>query len=79
MRGSIRCEASDAAKAGMSMPSAPGAMAVVGALVGSLLPGVAGRDASTRRGRWVGALLGVGMLALGTLVFFLVLSRFDGA
>lgn len=61
------------------LPAAFGAMAVVGAIVGSLLPGVAGRDASTRRGRWVGALLGVGMLVLGTLVFFLVLSGFDGA
>lgn len=61
------------------LPAAFGAMAVVGAIVGSVLPGIAGRDASPVKGRWVGALIGVGMLVLGTIVFFLLLSGFDGA
>ena len=61
------------------LPAAFAAMAVIGAVVGSVLPGVAGRDASAAKGRWVGALVGVGMLLLGTLVFFLLLSGFDGA
>jgi hypothetical protein len=61
------------------LPAAFAAMAIIGAVVGGVLPGIAGRDASATKGRWVGALVGVGMLVLGTLVFFLILSGFDGA
>lgn len=61
------------------LPVAFAAMALVGALVGGSLPGLAGSHATRARGRWVGALCGVGMLVLGTLVFFLLLSGFDGA
>jgi hypothetical protein len=61
------------------LPGAFVAMAVTGAILGSVLPGVAGPHASTSKGRWVGALIGVGMVLLGTLVFFLLLNGFDGA
>jgi hypothetical protein len=54
-------------------------MAVFGAIVGSVLPGLAGAHAGAGRARWVGALTGVAMVALGTLVFFLLLNGFDGA
>jgi hypothetical protein len=61
------------------LPAAFVAMAVFGAAVGSVLPGLAGPTASTSKGRWVGAVTGVAMVALGTLVFFLLLNGFDGA
>jgi hypothetical protein len=61
------------------LPAAFVAMAVIGAIVGSVLPGVAGSHASTSKGRWVGALIGVAMVLLGTIVFFLLLNGFDGA
>ena len=61
------------------LPAAFVAMAVFGGIVGSVLPGVAGAHASAGRGRLVGALIGVGMVVLGTLVFFLLLSGFEGA
>ncbi len=61
------------------LPAAFVAMAVFGAIVGSVLPGIAGPHASTTKGRWTGALVGVAMVALGTLVFFLLLNGFDGA
>lgn len=61
------------------LPAAVVAMAVFGAIVGSVLPGVAGAHASAGRGRAIGALIGVGMVLLGTLVFFLLLNGFDGA
>jgi hypothetical protein len=54
-------------------------MAVVGAVVGSLLPGLAGPGASQRRGAVIGAVVGVAMLVLGIVVFFALLSGFDGA
>jgi hypothetical protein len=54
-------------------------MAVVGAIVGSVLPGLAGPGASSGRGAAIGAAVGVGMLVLGIVVFFLLLSGFDGA
>jgi hypothetical protein len=54
-------------------------MAVVGALVGTLLPGLAGPAASSRRALVVGAAVGVLMAIVGVLVFFLLLSGFDGA
>lgn len=54
-------------------------MAVLGAIVGSMLPGIAGPGASQQRGALIGAAVGVGMLVLGILVFFVLLSGFDGA
>ena len=61
------------------LPTAVVVMLVLGAVVGSSLPGLAGRTASRARGAVVGALTGVGMLLLGTLVFFLLLNGFSGA
>jgi hypothetical protein len=54
-------------------------MAVLGAVVGSMLPGLAGPGATQQRGALIGAVVGVGMLVLGIVVFFLLLSGFDGA
>jgi hypothetical protein len=54
-------------------------MAVLGAIVGSMLPGLAGPDATQQRGALIGAAVGVAMLVLGIVVFFLLLSGFDGA
>lgn len=56
------------------LPAAFVAMAVFGAVVGSVLPGLAGPTASAARGRGVGAVTGVVMVALGTLVFFVLLN-----
>ena len=51
--------------------------ALVGALLGAAMPGfVAG---TTRRRVAVGAVYGVAAAAAGVLVFFLLLSGFDGA
>jgi hypothetical protein len=61
------------------IPVAVLVMAVLGAVVGSLLPGVAGPDATQQRGALIGAVVGVLMLVLGIVVFFLLLSGFDGA
>ena len=55
------------------------AMAVLGALVGRLLPGLAGAGASGTRAAVVGAVTGVVCAVLGVLLFFLLLSGFDGA
>ena len=54
-------------------------MAVLGAIVGSMLPGLAGPGATQQRGALIGAAVGVAMLVLGIVVFFLLLSGFDGA
>ncbi len=61
------------------IPVAIGLMLVIGAIVGSILPGLAGPDAGQQRGAMVGAAVGVGMLVLGIVIFFLLLSGFDGA
>jgi hypothetical protein len=61
------------------IPVAVGLMAVLGAIVGSMLPGLAGAGATQQRGALIGAAVGVGMLVLGIVVFFLLLSGFDGA
>jgi hypothetical protein len=50
------------------------AMAALGALVGWLVPVVAGRDATRRRGVAVGAAAGVGFAVLGLVLWFLLLS-----
>jgi hypothetical protein len=54
-------------------------MVLVGLVVGALRPGLAGPNASRARGARVGAVVGVAMLVLGVVVFFLLLSGFDGA
>lgn len=54
-------------------------MAGFGAAVGAMLPGLAGAGATTRRAALVGAVTGVAMAVLGIVVFFLLLSGFDGA
>ena len=54
-------------------------MAVVGAVVGSLLPGLAGATASPRRALWTGVAVGVATAVLGVVLFFLLLNGFDGA
>jgi hypothetical protein len=61
------------------LPVQLGGMAVVGGLVGHLLPGLAGTTAGHRRCVWVGVGLGLLFAVLGVLVFFLLLSGFDGA
>jgi hypothetical protein len=54
-------------------------MAVVGAIVGSMLPGLAGPGATQQRGAVIGAAVGVAMLVVGIIIFFLLLSGFSGA
>jgi hypothetical protein len=54
-------------------------MAAVGAIVGRLVPEVAGPGATPRRAVVVGALVGVGAAVLGLVIFFLLLSGFEGA
>jgi hypothetical protein len=61
------------------IPIAVAMMAMLGGVVGSLLPGLAGPDADQQRGALVGAVVGVAMLVVGLVVFFLLLSGFDGA
>ena len=61
------------------LPIALVVMAGLGALVGSLLPGLAGRGAARRRSALIGAAVGVGALAIGVIVFFLLISGFRGA
>jgi hypothetical protein len=61
------------------LPGAIALMVVIGAVVGSLLPGLAGPEATRGRGALIGAVVGVGMLVLGVVIFFLLLSGFDGA
>jgi len=59
------------------LPVQLGGMALVGALVGTALPRfVAG---SARRRAAVGAAYGLAAAVVGVLVFFLLLSGFDGA
>ena len=54
-------------------------MAVVGAVVGRLVPEVAGEGATPRRAVVVGALVGIGAAVLGLVIYFLLLSGFEGA
>ncbi len=48
-------------------------MAVVGAVVGHFLPGLAGSESSSRRGAGVGAVLGVVTGLIGMVLFYLLL------
>ena len=61
------------------IPLAVVLMALLGAIVGSMLPGLAGPGATQQRGAMIGAVVGVAMLVLGIVVFFLLLNGFDGA
>lgn len=54
-------------------------MALVGVLVGRLVPALAGPGATPTRATAVGALAGLGAAALGLLLFFLLLSGIGGA
>ena len=54
-------------------------LAVVGAVVGRLVPELAGAGATPRRAVVVGVLVGVGAAVLGLVIFFLLLSGFGGA
>jgi len=56
------------------LPAALVAMALIGVVVGSLLPGLAGEHATRGKARWVGAVVGVATLVVGTLVFFVLLN-----
>jgi hypothetical protein len=60
------------------LPGAVALIVVLGAIVGALLPGLAGPGATRARGALVGAVVGIGMLVIGTLIFFLLLNGFDG-
>jgi hypothetical protein len=48
-------------------------------VVGRVLPGLAGADATARRATILGLMTGVVMALVGVVVFFLLLSGFDGA
>jgi hypothetical protein len=61
------------------LPAQLGGMAIVGAVVGRLLPGLAGATASRRRAMWVGVGVGLLLAVLGVLLFFVLLNGFDGA
>ena len=61
------------------LPTAVAVMVVLGAAIGSARPARPGSAASRGRGAVIGALTGVGMLVLGVVVFFLLLSGFSGA
>jgi hypothetical protein len=61
------------------LPAQLGGMAILGAVVGRLLPGLAGPTASPRRAVWVGVGVALLLAVLGVLLFFVLLSGFDGA
>ena len=61
------------------LPAQLAGMAVLGAVVGYLLPGLAGDAASTRRAVWVGVGVALLLAVLGVVFFFLLLNGFDGA
>ena len=54
-------------------------MAAVGALVGRLMPALAGPDATRGRAVLVGVVAGLAAAALGLIIFFLLLNGLDGA
>ncbi len=61
------------------LPAQLGGMAVLGAVVGNLLPGLAGDSASRRRATWVGVGVALLLAVVGVVFFFLLLNGFDGA
>lgn len=54
-------------------------MAVIGAVVGRLLPGLAGTNPTPNRAMGVGAVVGVAMALVGIVVFFFLLNGLSGA
>ena len=54
-------------------------MAAIGALVGRMVPALAGPGATRGRAVLVGAAAGVAAAVLGLLIFFVLLSGLDGA
>ena len=54
-------------------------MALLGAVVGRALPGLAGAGATPGRAMVVGAITGVVASFVGVVLFFLLLSGFEGA
>lgn len=61
------------------LPVALVVAAVGGAVIGAVLPDVAGAGATVARGAVRGALIGVLMCLVGLVIFFILLSGFDGA
>lgn len=61
------------------LPVALGGMVLLGAVVGALLPGLARAGSSRARAARVGAIIGAVVTVVGTAIFFLLLSGFDGA
>jgi hypothetical protein len=61
------------------LPAQLAGMALVGALVGYLLPGLGGTEATPRRSTTLGVALGLLFAVIGVVVFFLLLNGFDGA
>jgi hypothetical protein len=61
------------------LPVQLAAMALIGAVVGRLLPGLAGADATARRAIILGGTTGVVMALVGVVIFFLLLSGFEVA
>lgn len=59
------------------LPAQLVAMALVGALVGLVLPGMV--TGTTRRRALLGAAYGVAAALVGVVVFFLLISGFEGA
>ena len=54
-------------------------VALIGAVVGRLLPAIAGPNPTPNRAMWFGALMGVVMALIGILIFFVLLNGFSGA
>ena len=56
------------------LPAQLAGMAIVGAIVGRLLPGLAGPTASTGRAVWVGVGVGLLVAVLSVLLFFVLIT-----
>ena len=54
-------------------------MAVAGAIIGSLLPGLGNYASANARSAGFGALVGLGAALVGLVMFFLLLNGFSGA
>jgi hypothetical protein len=61
------------------VPAQLAAMALIGAVVGVLLPGLARAGSSKGRSARIGAAVGVAMAVAGVALFFLLINGFDGA
>ena len=61
------------------IPAQLGGMVLIGAVVGALLPGLAGAGSSSGRAARIGAALGVAFAIVGVAVFWLLLNGFEGA